>query len=462
MSGLASHLTTPQQRGRLVFVDNRFGNNATGRVERADFPFATIESAFNAALAAATNVNDNFTVHVRPGRYNLTYGQMVKPIDRTINFEFEGGTTLLRALPSPPGTAWLEILGGPCYISGQDTLGISVRHGNDSCFVRLNGTDGGNPAFAYIYAIRIDHFSVGSNSAFVQCAATGGRSFCTVKADYIANNTSSEGQAFIRWEGTAPFYGVEVYADILSTGFRMFYDAPGVPLQNHKFFSKYHNGSIGGLTSTDAPVVLEIADGSLITNFNQPPFPPPLGLRPSSIRLGGAINVFSNTTFIPDVINDGNLGYGSPHILGSVQFGGLTVNSFQPYTNQFSFQGGYLDADYHVVTSGSIPPGGASPPVGYFIRNQLIKSFFVKGDPGYIGGVGNIAFGTVNLGILTPYVPAASITQNGLSIPLLSAPVGAMITAPSDQLRIFADPTNTANVVVNGHLKIVAELGKAM
>ena len=459
MSGLASQLTAPQRRGRLVFVDNRFGNDATGRVERAEFPFATIEAAFNAALAAATSVDDNFTVHVRPGRYFLTYGKMVKPANRTINFEFESGTAIETSGTSPPGTAWLEILGGTCYLSGQDTLRIIVYHDNNSCFLRLNGNNAGNPATAHIYALRIDHIASGSNSAFVHCVATGGHSFCTVKTDYIRNTTSSEGQAFIRWDGTIPFYGAEVYVDIDSMGFRMFYDAPGVPIQLHKFFSKYHNGSIGGLTATDAPVWLEIADGSLLSNLSKPPFPPPLGFRPSSILLGGAINVFSNTTFIPDVIRDQS-GYGYAHSLGSVQFGGSVAG--QLYTNQFSFQGGYLDADYDVSTSGSIPPGGASPPVGYFIRHQLIKSFFVKGAAGYIGGTGNIAFGTVNLGILTPYVPAASITQNGLSIPLLSAPVGAMITAPSDQLRIFADPTNTANVLVNGHLKIVAELGKAM
>ena len=462
MSGLASNLTSPQLRGRLVFVDNRYGNNATGLVERPDRPFATIEAAFNAALAAAVNVDDRYTVHVRPGRYFLTYGLMVKPIDRTINFEFESGVEIgTFGFPTPPNLAWLEIQGGTVLMSGEGNLRIIVTHGEDSCFVRLNGNDSGNAANVVIFAQRISHGAVGANGAFVRCAASGPYSLAQIKCDDIINITSSEGQAFIRWDGGAPFYGADVFSDSSSQGFRMFYDSPTALQQLHRFFSRYHLGSIGGLTATDAPLWLQIADGTLITNANKPPFPPPLGLRPQSIRLGGTINVFSQTTFIPDVIGD-VFGYAGPHMLGSVQFGGLTVNQFQPYTNNFSFQGGQLDADYHVATSGSIPPGGASPPVGWFIRYQLIKSFFVKCDTSYIAGAGNIAFGTVNLGPLTPFVSANSITQNGLSIPLLSAPVGAMITAPTDQIQIFADPANTGNVIVNGNLKIVAELGKAM
>jgi hypothetical protein len=453
----------PQLRGRLVYVDSRYGNNSTAQVERADRPFATIEAAFNAALAAATGPNDPYTIHVRPGRYLLTPNQMVKPANRTIHFEFENEVQLIvdaASNPFPPNSAWLQILGGPVIINGWGSLNIVASLSQESCLFRLPGAPPVNQAFLRLYCNQIQSVYAENNASFIRFA--GIYSIAIVHANRIINNSSSEGQAFIRCDIAGPQAASLVYVYEESIGMRMFYDSTGSIPKDHRFYSRFHRGSIGGLTATDSPIQLTILAGTRIQAEGSP-LAQPLGLRPQSIIIDGDVYVNQHTLFISDVLADSNLGY-SGRTSSSVTYTGLSVGTGfydTMYINRFTHQGGQVDARYHAATFGLLPPG-SSVGLGWLINNQLIRGFYARALPGYGGAARNIAFGTLNLGPLTAFFPANTITNNGIDIPLSSGNVGAAITSPTDRLAVFASSSNTGNAINNGDFIIGAYLGKAL
>ena len=451
MPTVSSVLPSVQQRGRLVYVDSRFGNNATGRVERADLPFRTIEAAFNAALAAATGLADPFTVHVRPGRYIGTSGLMTKPVDRSINFEFEAGVYL--DINIAPGQSWLVVQGlnsgsYPVYLNFGDASAVRVFN-NGEAAILLDGLTTTIAGYVVFKCATLQNFCLGPTSAFAKVPA-GRRGSLFADVLYLLNSTSAEGQAFFRTDtGFALISYCELYVRSISEGRRIFLDT--AQPQSHYFYSRFHRGTIAGDTATDSPIWCDIADGTFITNEFTTSFP--LGIKPQTYSTQGKFSVQTEGLFIPDVFRDQGLGFLQRRV-GEFEFGGNWPNGFQPWTNKWTQNGGEVSARFNSTFS-PLPPAGSAV-AGWFIQGQRIKGFRIFADNAISPGT-TLRLGTANLGPLSVPFASGSVTTNGIEVPLAGAPGHHLITTPNDQIAIF----NVAGPALTyGSLQVTAELAK--
>jgi hypothetical protein len=96
-SGTVVPATATLRWERTAFVDNKYGSDTSGRVERADLPFRTIQAAVDAAGARAATDTSKWQVWIRPGIY-------------TENVTLSTGVDLFGQSPAASGTSTQDVI----------------------------------------------------------------------------------------------------------------------------------------------------------------------------------------------------------------------------------------------------------------------------------------------------------------------------------------------------------------
>lgn len=119
-----------QTRGRTVFVDSVYGNDATGAVAHAELPFLTL----GAAMAATSS---GYTIRVGPGDYAVS-ASLVK---NGVNWEFAPGATVSMDTAATGEGIW------------DDNGSAATFYVLGGTFSRTDSSD----ALASMYGIRLTH-----------------------------------------------------------------------------------------------------------------------------------------------------------------------------------------------------------------------------------------------------------------------------------------------------------------
>jgi len=422
----------PQLRGRMVFVDSRYGDDTTGMIERADLPFATIEGAYQAI--ASSNISGPFVIHIRPGTYDAQPNIISVGFSNEIHFHAENGVEILIGVntPFPAYSTWIRAFGNTIF-SGNAIFRVRFEEQNCSVF-----ETGVFTLFAHTIECRLN----AEEDCFLD-----NRAGAYVETRFLGVNvpTNSFPAAFIinRSPGLRSFLIVKD----LSQGSNLIWNYNHLSSSVFHFYSPEHLGSIACLDPQVSPNIAVILSGTkILANLNIPP----LGIRPQSVIIQGQVYADCGSFFIPDLLS-GNL--------GELVLSGQNSS----WTNRHNYQSGYLEVGF---TSSGMPPfnlpPGSSLLGGWFVIGQMIKSFSLR-ELSPTGATGLIALGTQNLGPLTPFFNATEISANRQDFPLLVSPSGITINNVGDRLAIFASPLNTQPVFSQlGGYVITANLGKAI
>ena len=432
MSGLNSTYFTSdsvQLRGRMVFVDSRYGDDTTGMVERADRPFATIEGAYQAI--ASSNIPGPFVIHIRPGVYNAQPNIINVGFPNEIHFYAENGVEILVGIntPFPASSTWIRGSGNTIF-SGNAIF--RVRFEEPNCSVFQTGV-------FTLFANTIECWFNAEEDCFLDNRAAG---YIETRFLDVYVPTDSFPAAFIinRSPGLRSFLMVKD----MSRGSNLNWNYNHQSSSIFYFYSPEHQGRIASLDPQVSPNIAVILSGTSISgNF-------PLGIRPQSVQIQGQVYVNCGLSFIPDLLSNNR---------GEIVFEGF----YPDWVNRHNYQNGHLEVSF--ISDGTFPdnlPPGFSLSGGWFIRGQMIKSFSLR-EISFTGATGLIALGTQNLGPLTPFFNATDISANRQDIPLLVSPSGITINNVGDQLAIFASPLNTQPVFSQfGSYVVTANLGKAI